>query len=53
MKNSNNLENTSGITKEIERQKALKALEKAKLLNRKVVFIAKGASGHVNPNVLF
>lgn len=53
MKNSNNVENTSGITKEIERQKALKALEKAKSLNRKVVFLAKGASGHSNPNTLF
>jgi len=53
MNNSNNLENKSGITKEIERQKALKTLAKAKLLNRKVVFLDKGASGHVNPNILF
>ncbi|WP_165850831.1 MULTISPECIES: hypothetical protein [Chryseobacterium] len=53
MKNSNNPENGSSITKEIERQKALKALEKAKSLNRKVVFLAKGASGNVNPNNLF
>ena len=53
MKNSNKPENVSGINKEIERQKALKALEKAKLLNRKVVFLAKGASGNLNPNSLF
>ncbi|MDY0932821.1 MULTISPECIES: hypothetical protein [Chryseobacterium] len=53
MKNSNNPESTPGINKEIERQKALKALEKAKSLNRKVVFLAKGASGNLNPNSLF
>ncbi|MGE6398126.1 hypothetical protein ACQKCN_20895, partial [Chryseobacterium scophthalmum] len=53
MKNSNNPESIPGINKEIERQKALKALEKAKSLNRKVVFLAKGASGNLNPNNLF
>lgn len=53
MKNSNNPESIPGINKEIERQKALKALEKAKSLNRKVVFLAKGVSGNLNPNNLF
>lgn len=53
MKNSNNPESIPGFNKEVERQKALKALEKAKSLNRKVVFLAKGVSGNLSPNNLF
>jgi hypothetical protein len=38
----------SHITREIDRQKALKALEKAKSIKRKVVFLPKGATGNIN-----
>ncbi|WP_157844210.1 hypothetical protein [Chryseobacterium sp. Leaf180] len=49
MKMSMESENiTSYYTKELERQKALKALEKAKAIARKVVFLPKGASGNIN-----
>ncbi|MCY0979259.1 hypothetical protein PGH12_01785 [Chryseobacterium wangxinyae] len=53
MNKTTKLENTVVIPKEIERQRALKILEKAKLLNRKVVLLANEASGHINPNILF
>ncbi|MGO4710958.1 hypothetical protein AB4Y90_17985 [Chryseobacterium sp. 2TAF14] len=49
MKKSTNSENiTSHETKEIERQMALKVLEKAKKIKRKVVFLPQGASGNRN-----
>lgn len=35
-------------TRELERQKALKALEKAKTIKRKVVFLLPGATGNLN-----
>lgn len=41
----------SSMTKEIERQKALKVLEKAKSIKRKVVFLPRGASGSINPAI--
>lgn len=44
---------STSINKEIERQKALKVLEKAKMMSRKVVFLPKGASGSVKQNNLF
>lgn len=49
MKLSTESENiTSHQTREIERQKALKALEKAKSIKRKVVFLPQGATGNLN-----
>jgi hypothetical protein len=35
----------SHFNREVERQKALKALEKAKSIKRKVVFLPQGATG--------
>ncbi len=40
--------NNSHFNREIERQKALKALEKAKSIKRKVVFLPQGATGNLN-----
>lgn len=45
MKESTQWENSPSLNREIERQKALKALEKAKMIKRKVIFLPKGASG--------
>jgi len=42
--------NNSHFNREIERQKAIKALEKAKNIKRKVVFLPQGATG--NPNFI-
>jgi len=54
MKKSTNSENkTSHESKEIERQAAMKALEKAKMIKRKVVFLPQGASGNRSVNNLF
>jgi hypothetical protein len=53
MKDSTQWDNSSTMTKEIERQKALKVLEKAKMISRKVVFLPKGASGTLKQNNLF
>lgn len=48
MKVSTNSENISSHqSREIERQKALKALEKAKTIKRKVVFLPQGATGNL------
>jgi len=41
-------QSASYINREIERQKALKVLEKAKSIKRKVVFLPQGASGSIN-----
>lgn len=38
----------SHFNREVERQKALKALEKAKSIKRKVVFLPMGATGNVD-----
>ena len=38
----------SHFNREIERQKAIKALEKAKSIKRKVVFLPQGATGNLN-----
>ncbi|BEV05214.1 MULTISPECIES: hypothetical protein [Chryseobacterium] len=38
----------SHFNREVERQKALKALEKAKSIKRKVVFLPQGATGNLN-----
>lgn len=43
----------SHFTREIERQKAIKALEKAKSIKRKVVFLPQGATGNLNYRDLF
>lgn len=53
MKEFTQWENSPSINREIERQKALKALEKAKMIKRKVVFLPKGASGIPKSNDLF
>jgi hypothetical protein len=45
MKESTQWENSTSLNREIERQKALKALEKAKMIKRKVIFLPRGASG--------
>jgi len=50
MKESTQWENSPSINREIERQKALKVLEKAKMIKRKVIFLPKGASGNVRLN---
>jgi len=44
----NSDQSMSSMAKEIERQKALKVLEKAKSIKRKVVFLPRGASGSLN-----
>ncbi|WP_262152306.1 hypothetical protein [Chryseobacterium foetidum] len=52
MQSSTNYDQSiSSMTKEIERQKALKVLEKAKSIKRKVVFLPRGASGSINPAI--
>ena len=38
----------SHFSREVERQKAIKALEKAKSIKRKVVFLPQGATGNLN-----
>lgn len=38
----------SHFNREVERQKALKTLEKAKSIKRKVVFLPQGATGNLN-----
>ncbi len=49
MKASAQSENiNSHFTREVERQKAIKALEKAKSIKRKVVFLPQGATGNLN-----
>lgn len=49
MKASAQSENiNSHFNREIERQKAIKALEKAKSIKRKVVFLPQGATGNLN-----
>ncbi len=49
MKASSQSENiNSHFNREIERQKAIKALEKAKSIKRKVVFLPQGATGNLN-----
>lgn len=49
MKLSTQEENVnSHFTREMERQKALKALEKAKKIKRKVIFLPPGATGNLN-----
>lgn len=54
MKVSTESENTnSHFNREMERQKALRALEKAKSINRKVVFLPQGATGNLNLRDLF
>lgn len=50
MKNSNEWEAASSLNREIERQKALKALEKAKMIKRKVVYLPMGATGNIKYN---
>lgn len=50
MKNSNEWDNAVSLNKEIERQKALKALEKAKMIKRKVIFLPMGATGNIKYN---
>ena len=47
MKDFNEWDNSVSLNKEIERQKALKALEKAKSIKRKVVFLPMGATGNI------
>jgi hypothetical protein len=49
MKNSNEWD-ASSLNREIERQKALKALEKAKMIKRKVVYLPMGATGSIKYN---
>jgi len=44
---------TSYLNKEIERQKAIKALEKAKAIKRKVVFLPMGATGNLSIREVF
>ncbi|WP_326983350.1 hypothetical protein VUJ46_02035 [Chryseobacterium sp. MYb264] len=44
---------TSYFNREIERQKAIKALEKAKTIKRKVVFLPMGATGNLNIREVF
>ncbi|MFC3158537.1 hypothetical protein SAMN05443633_1172 [Chryseobacterium arachidis] len=52
MKSSTESENiNSHFSRELERQKALKALEKAKSIKRKVVFLPQGATGNLNYGV--
>ncbi len=54
MKLSTQSENiTSHFTREMERQKAIKALEKAKSIKRKVVFLPMGATGNLNIREVF
>ncbi len=53
MSTSTQWDNPTHTNKAIERQKALAVLEKAKMLNRKVVFLPKGASGSLKQNSLF
>ncbi|WP_157844730.1 hypothetical protein [Chryseobacterium sp. Leaf405] len=54
MKVSTQAENiNSHFTREVERQKALKALEKAKGIKRKVVFLPQGATGNLSVRDLF
>lgn len=54
MKLSTESENiASHYTREIERQKAIKALEKAKAIKRKVVFLPQGATGNINIREIF
>ncbi|MDQ1096849.1 MULTISPECIES: hypothetical protein [Chryseobacterium] len=53
MSTSTQWDNPTHVNKEIERQKALAVLEKAKMLNRKVVFLPKGATGNLKQNSLF
>ncbi|WP_157844664.1 hypothetical protein [Chryseobacterium sp. Leaf201] len=53
MKESTQWDSPSTMNKEIERQKAIKVLEKAKMISRKVVFLPKGASGSLKQNNLF
>lgn len=49
MKPSTQAENiNSHFNREVERQKALKALEKAKGIKRKVVFLPMGATGNID-----
>lgn len=49
MNSSTQSESTnSHFNREVERQKAIKALEKAKSIKRKVIFLPQGATG--NPN---
>lgn len=49
MKASSPAENTNSyFNREVERQKAIKALEKAKGIKRKVVFLPQGATGNLN-----
>ncbi|WP_155844944.1 hypothetical protein [Chryseobacterium daeguense] len=51
MNSSTQSENiNSHFNREVERQKAIKALEKAKSIKRKVVFLPQGATGNVNYN---
>lgn len=44
MKNKLQIDNPSHHNKVTEREKAITALEKAKLIPRKVIFLPKGAS---------
>lgn len=54
MKSFTDSENISSHhTREMERQKALKALEKAKSIKRKVVFLPQGATGNLNVREMF
>jgi len=53
MRVSTNENITSHQTREMERQKALKALEKAKMIKRKVVFLPQGATGNVTYRDMF
>lgn len=53
MKEFTQWDNPAPMNKEIERQKALKVLEKAKMINRKVIFLPKGATGNLKMNSLF
>lgn len=54
MKTSTQSENSaSHFNREVERQKALKALEKAKSIKRKVVFLPQGATGNLNIREVF
>ncbi|MEC3875128.1 hypothetical protein [Chryseobacterium salviniae] len=53
MKESTQWENSPSLNREIERQKALKVLEKAKMIKRKVIFLPKGATGNARLNDIF
>lgn len=53
MKEFTQWENSPSLNREIERQKALKVLEKAKMIKRKVVFLPKGATGSTKFNDFF